>query len=61
MNEPIYEIWGGWTDDAAFGAPEEFLEDCCSLEEVKKALKEYRKSGRYARAIHKETRESVNV
>ncbi len=41
MPEPTYEIWGGWTDDPEGGYDEDFLEDCCTLDEAKAAIIKY--------------------
>ena len=61
-NEPKFEIWGGYTEDSHFGAPDEFLEDCFTYDEMKKALAEYRKQPyKYAFAIDIETGKSLDI
>lgn len=60
MIEPDYEIWGGWTDDAAHGAEAEHLEDCLSLSEAQEAVEKYQKNGgRYAFIKDKNTGRTI--
>lgn len=57
---PRYEIWGQWIEDSKHGAPDEFLEDVFTLEEARKAEREYSQSSvRYAYVRDKETGEIV--
>jgi len=60
MNDPLYEIWGGWDDDQDYGAEAEHLEDCFTLSEAMEAVREWRQSQfRYAFVKNKETGETV--
>jgi len=58
---PKYEVWGGWFEDARYGASPDFLEDCETLEEAREAVKNYRSDrARYAEIRDKETQEIVD-